>query len=76
MVDLDGNDLFKPRQVETRWHAIGDNAPEMALYTALTDYVSKTYRAAERIGGQVKVNTELAMVILQRRMASSFAALR
>jgi superfamily II DNA or RNA helicase len=76
MVDFDGNDLFKPRQVETRWHAIGANPPEMALYTALTDYVSKTYRAAERIGGQVKVNTEFAMVILQRRMASSFAALR
>jgi superfamily II DNA or RNA helicase len=76
MVDFDGNDLFKPRQVETRWHAIGDNPPEMTLYTALTDYVSRTYRAAERIGGQIKVNTEFAMVILQRRMASSFAALQ
>ena len=76
MVDFDGNDLFKPRQVETRWHRIEGNPPEMALYTALTDYVSKTYRAAERIGGQVKVNTEFAMVMLQRRMASSFAALQ
>jgi len=75
MVDFEGNPLFKPRDVQTRWHVIADNPPEMALYTALTDYVSKTYRAAERIGGQVKVNTEFAMVILQRRMASSFAAL-
>lgn len=75
MVDFDGNKLFKPRTVVTRWHVIGENPPEMALYTALTDYVDKTYRAAERIGGRVKVNTEYAMVILQRRMASSFAAL-
>jgi superfamily II DNA or RNA helicase len=75
MVDFEGQPLFKPRVVETRWHRIGNNPPEMALYIALTDYVNKTYRAAERIGGQVKVNTQFAMVILQRRMASSFAAL-
>ncbi len=75
MVDFDGNKLFKPRLVETRWHMIADNPPELALYTALTDYVNKVYRAAERIGGRVKVNTEFAMVILQRRMASSFASL-
>ncbi len=75
MVDFAGQPLFKPRIVETVLHRIADNAPEMELYTALTRYVNKTYRAAERIGGRVKVNTEFAMVILQRRMASSFAAL-
>jgi superfamily II DNA or RNA helicase len=75
MVDFDGNALFKPRIVQTRWHTIGDNPPEMELYAALTRYVNKVYRAAERAGGQVKVNTEFAMVILQRRMASSFASL-
>ena len=75
MVDFDGNPLFKRREVETRWHSIADNPPEMDLYRALTDYVSKTYRAAERIGGLVRVNTQFAMVMLQRRMASSFAAL-
>lgn len=75
MVDFDGNPLFKRREVETRWHSIADNPPEMDLYCALTDYVSKTYRAAERIGGLVRVNTQFAMVMLQRRMASSFAAL-
>lgn len=41
MVDFDGNKLFKPRLVETRWHMIADNPPELALYTALTDYVNK-----------------------------------
>jgi superfamily II DNA or RNA helicase len=75
MVDFEEEPLFKPRVVQTKAHRISDNPPEMALYTALTTYVNKTYRAAERIGGQVKVNTQFAMVILQRRMASSFAAL-
>jgi superfamily II DNA or RNA helicase len=75
MVDFEGQPLFKPRVVETALHRIAENAPEMDLYTALTDYVDQTYRAAERIGGQVKVNTQFAMVILQRRMASSFVAL-
>ena len=75
MVDFEDQPLFKPRVVETVLHRIAENAPEMALYTALTRYVDKTYRAAERIGGRVKVNTQFAMVILQRRMASSFAAL-
>ncbi len=75
MVDFDGRPLFKKREVKTRMHTIADNPPEMELYKALTQYIDKTYRAAERIGGTTKVNTEFAMVILQRRMASSFAAL-
>jgi SNF2 family DNA or RNA helicase len=75
MIDFEGNPLFKKRVVETRLHTIGENPPEMALYMSLTEYVNETYRAAERIGGSTKVNTEFAMVILQRRMASSFASL-
>ena len=75
MVDFEGQPLFKKRVVQTALHRIADNAPEMTLYKALTNYVDKTYRAAERIGGQVKVNTQFAMTVLQRRMASSFAAL-
>ena len=75
MTDFDGQPLFKERVVETRAHAIGDNPPEMALYTELTRYTNKVYKAAERIGGATRVNTQFAMVILQRRMASSLAAL-
>jgi SNF2 family DNA or RNA helicase len=75
MVDFNGNPLFKPRVVETKLHTISGNPPEMELYRELTKYIDKTYRAAERIGGTTRVNTEFAMVILQRRMASSFAAL-
>ncbi len=75
MVDFDGQRLFKERVVVTRLHAIEDNPPELALYTALTHYISDVYQAAERIGGTTRVNTQFAMVILQRRMASSLAAL-
>ncbi|MBM3189141.1 MAG: DEAD/DEAH box helicase, partial [Chloroflexi bacterium] len=75
MVDFQGQPLFKPRVVETRWHSIGENPPELKLYTALTEYVSKTYRAAEKIGGQTRVNVQFAMTMLQRRMGSSFRAL-
>jgi len=75
MVNFEGQPLFKPRVVETALHRIAENEPEMALYQALTKYVDKVYRAAERIGGRVRVNTQFAMVILQRRMASSFASL-
>jgi len=75
MVDFDGRPLFLPRRVETRWHLLNDNPPEWQLYCALTDYVAKTYRAAERLGGQVKANVQFAMTVLQRRMASSLAAL-
>ena len=75
MVDFAGERLFKARIVETRWHSIADNPPEMALYTALTEYVQKTYRAAERPGGRERANVQFAMVLLQRRMASSPEAL-
>ncbi len=75
MVDFQGQPLYKPRVVETRWHQVADNRPEMELYTALTEYVSKTYRAAERLGGREKVNTRFAMSMLQRRMNSSLVAL-
>lgn len=76
MVDFQGAPLFKRRVVQTRPHVIADNPPEMALYSALTDYVTKTYHAAERLGGRERVNVQFAMVFLQRRMASSLAALR
>ncbi|HPL28761.1 MAG TPA: helicase-related protein [Anaerolineae bacterium] len=75
MVGFDGQPLFRPREVETRWYLLSDNSSEWGLYRALTDYVTKTYRAAEKLGGQVRVNTQFAMTILQRRVASSLAAL-
>lgn len=76
MVDFQGEPLFKPRIVETHPHVIGDNPPEMALYSALTDYVSKTYKAAQRLSARERVNVQFAMVFLQRRMASSLSALQ
>jgi len=75
MVGFDGSPLFLPRVVLPRWHRISENPPEMELYTALTEYVHKTYRAAERLGGRERVNVQFAMALLQRRMGSSFIAL-
>lgn len=75
MVTFDGEPLFKARAVETRCYSLGDSDAEMALYSDLTEYVNKTYKAAERKGGRIRVNVQFAMTILQRRMASSLAAL-
>jgi len=75
MVDFEGQPLFLPREVVTHWYLLSDYPGEYELYSALTDYVSKTYRAAEKVGGQTKVNVQFAMAILQRRMASSLASL-
>ena len=75
MLGFDGQPLFLPREVETRWYLLRDSELEWKLYRALTEYVSQTYRAAEKVGGQTRVNVQFAMTILQRRMASSLAAL-
>lgn len=75
MVGFDGQKLFKPRIVESRWSSITERPLEAGLYNQLTDYVSRTYKAAEKLSAQERVNVEFAMTILQRRMASSLAAL-
>ena len=75
MVGFDGSPLFLPRVVLPRWHRISESPSELELYTALTEYVHKTYRAAERLGGRERVNVQFAMALLQRRMGSSFVAL-
>lgn len=75
MIGFDGQKLFKPRIVESRWSSLTERPVEAELYNQLTDYVSKTYKAAEKLSAQERVNVEFAMTILQRRMASSLAAL-
>jgi len=75
MVGFDGQKLFKPRIIESRWSRVTERPLEAELYNQLTDYVSKTYKAAEKLSAQERVNVEFAMAILQRRMASSLAAL-
>jgi superfamily II DNA or RNA helicase len=75
MVGFDGQPLFKRREVKTHWYLLADSPAEMALYEALTQYVSRTYRAAEKVGGRTRVNVQFAMTILQRRMGSSLEAL-
>ncbi len=63
--------LFPPRYVHTpRWR-LGDD--EKRLYNAVTDYVEKSYNKALQ---KEKRNVAFALLILQRRLASSVRAIR
>ncbi|MFN4294743.1 MAG: helicase-related protein [Thermoflexales bacterium] len=69
--DFEGRPLFPPRRVFTRAYRLNDD--EKRLYNAVTEYVEKTYnKALER----EKRNVAFALLILQRRMASSVRAVR
>ena len=76
MEDFNGNPLFTQRTVQTVHHLLNEPATEFQLYRELTDYVRTTFRAAEKLDNKRKSNVRFAMTLLQRRMASSLAALR
>lgn len=67
---FDGTALFLPREVETI--AVDFSPLEQRLYDAVTDYVHKWYDIAKKTGNR---NVGFAMVILQKRMVSSIAAI-
>lgn len=66
----DGTPLFPPRKVTTVLYQMSE--AEKRLYNAVTDYVRKNYRKAMDEG---KRGVGFAMLVLQRRMASSVQAL-
>ncbi len=67
----DGTPLFPPRQIKTISYPLSE--PERQLYNAVTNYVRQHYnRAMEKN----KRNVAFAMLILQRRLASSVRAVR
>jgi len=69
--DFDGVPLFPPRYVHTpKWQL---NEDEKRLYNAVTDYVEKSYNKALL---KEKRNVAFALLILQRRLASSVRAAR
>ncbi|MCL4543922.1 MAG: DUF3883 domain-containing protein [Chloroflexi bacterium] len=72
--DFEGRPLFLPRHVETRAYALGVESPaEKTLYNDLSRYVNEQYnRALQR---DRRRNVAFALVILQRRLASSTYAL-
>ena len=72
--DFEGKPLFLPRKVITRSFRIGtDSIPETELYNHLSKYVETQYNKA--LARDKKRNVAFALVILQRRLASSTYAL-
>lgn len=72
--DFQGNPLFLPRHVETKPFNLSTESPaEKELYNTLSRYVNEQYNRA--LTKDKKRNVAFALVILQRRLASSTYAL-
>lgn len=72
--DFEGKPLFLPRDVQTLSFNLGVNSPqEMELYNQLSEYVNGQYNKA--LTKDKRNNVAFALVILQRRLASSTHAL-
>ncbi|MDP2844873.1 MAG: DEAD/DEAH box helicase, partial [Candidatus Methanoperedens sp.] len=72
--DFEGKPLFLPRYVKTIQFNLGINSPkEKELYNELSEYVNTQYNVA--LTKDKKRNVAFALVILQRRLASSTYAL-
>ncbi|MDW8382947.1 MAG: helicase-related protein [Verrucomicrobiota bacterium] len=69
--DFSGRPLFPPRHVFTKSYRLNDD--EKRLYNAVTEYVEQTYNKALDAD---KRNVAFALLILQRRLASSVRAVR
>ncbi len=69
--DIDGKPVFRPREVRTI--SVTFTKPEMDLYDAVTDYVRNEYNLARSLK---KRAVGFAMILLQKRMVSSIAAIR
>jgi len=69
MKKFDGTPCFPPRHVNTLPYEL--TGEELGLYEAVTDYVRNNFQRAERAGNR---NVGLALTVLQRRLASSIAA--
>jgi len=72
LVDFNGKPLFLPRHVKTIKFSCSDE--EMRLYNALSKYVIEQYNKA--LKSDKKRNIAFALLILQRRFASSVYALK
>jgi len=72
MIDQDGNPLFLPRTVKTVGYTL--SAKEKVLYDAVTDYVNEHFDKAERLKQRNTIG--FALIVLQRRLASSLRAIK
>ncbi len=74
MKDFEGKPLFLPRHVKTISFHLGTESPkEKELYNELSAYVNEQYNKA--LTRDKRRNVAFALVILQRRLASSTYAL-
>ena len=71
MKDFEGKPLFLPRHVLTPSYNL--SGPERDLYRKITEYVRNQYNKA--LSSEKKRNIGFALIILQRRLASSSFAL-
>jgi len=71
IIDAEGKPVFRPREVVTA--PISYNDKEKALYDAVTGYVQEFYNLAKAQNNRA---VGFAMVLLQKRMVSSVAAIR
>ena len=72
---FDGNPIFPPRKVKTVSYMLSPD--EKRLYNAVTEYVEKYYNKALEIEEERRRrNITFALLILQRRLASSVRAVR
>ncbi|MCY3957105.1 MAG: helicase-related protein [Chloroflexi bacterium] len=69
MRNFDGSPIFLPRHVKTLAYELAPH--EQALYDAVTNYVSNGLAQAEEARNR---NVTLALIVLQRRLASSLHA--
>lgn len=73
--DFDGKKLFLPRHVQTKPFRLGaESESEMELYNELSEYIREQYNRFSE-NSQKRNNVAFALVILQRRLASSTYAL-
>ena len=73
--DFEGKKLFLPRHVQTKPFRLGaESEREMELYNALSEYIREQYNRFSE-DSQKRNNVAFALVILQRRLASSTYAL-
>ncbi len=70
MKNFEGEPLFLPRYVKTLTFNLGTDSPsEKGLYNDLSEYVNTQYNKA--LTRDKRRNVAFALVILQRRLASS-----
>lgn len=73
LLTFEGKPLFPERVAETVPYEL--TAAEQALYEQVTDYVREGMNRAERLDGRRRSSVGFALTVLQRRLASSPAAI-